>query len=199
MGLCPAVLWLVVGWVAGLAGRVAACIATPPASRSCERAVSYGAERRIVAPGYIVSRQKVTPLSHDTIVVSRPSSQLRESCCAHAWSHRKPPGSIVAEQWPCRGLLHRVVVSPCALPSLACHDTNHCIVTQSWRMGSSPASQHKLFFFHIKIFFLSFQLLENHQYIYIYIYIYSFFFHFPVEPNKFSKIYFIYFFQFYTL
>ena len=64
-------------------------------------------------------------------------------------------------------------------PAALCHDTIHCIVTQ---MGNSPSSLCN-FFFH-PFFFHSNYWKTTKKKIFIY------FFHFPVEPNKFIKIFF---------
>ena len=133
-----------------MAGRVAACIGTHPAPRSCACAVSQhpcavsqGAGGRIAAPGCTVSRHKVAPLSATIQLLYRdpaPSS-------AHCASYRRPPGCIMAEQWLCRGLLRRVVARPCALPP------SHALYrdsTSKW-VVAQPAT-FVFFFFHI-IFF----------------------------------------------
>ena len=76
---------------------------------------------------------------------------------------------------------HRALLRACAL---ACHDTIHCIVTQGWKMGSSPSS------FPAQFFFSLFQVLQDHKKKKkLYIYFMS-----SVEQNKFIKIYFIYIF-----
>ena len=97
-------------------------------------AVSQGVERRILAPGCTVSRHKVAPLSHDTnlrIVTLLPAARTARRIASRLAVSWPSSGRAVAEQWPYRGLLRRVVARPCALPpSLACHDTLHCIVTQ---------------------------------------------------------------------
>ena len=125
-------------------------------------------------PSRVVSRPKVAPLSHDTIscIATRPLA-AKPSCARGARPARRPTLSRAC--WPCRG--------PLAARSTAlCHDTTYCIVTQTgkWAVAhsSSPAP-----------FFSSFcSTYWKTKYIYIYI------FHFPVEQNKFNKIYFIYFF-----
>ena len=99
----------------------------------------------------------------------------------------RAPGRIAgcqAVSWPCRGLLHRVVVRPCAplriasqpCPALLCHDTICCIMTQhKLKMGSNPFQTLLFFFF---FFFTSFFFLiptTGKPPIYIYIYIFQFY------------------------
>ena len=140
-------------------------------------------------------RDPKVSLSHDTTdyIATHPQQPGPRACAPLALRASR---SCRRASWPCRGRLvtrYWPYRGPCCAPvSLAYHDTIHCIVTQSWKMGSSSAFQQKFFFFHL------FQLLQDPKKNYIYIYIY---FMSSVEQNKFMKIYFIlfYFFQFYTL
>ena len=72
----------------------------------------------------------------------------------------------------------------CAPPNPACHDTMHCIVTQH---QNGPHSRfHCTIFFFTSFFFLIPATGKPPKK-------YFFFFHFPIEPNKFIKIYFNFF------
>ena len=76
------------------------------------------------------------------------SPRPRVRCCAYRSSLRRivalPPAvshlSLDTSCWPYRGPC-------CASVPLACHDIIYCIVTQGWKMGSSPSSFLALFFF----------------------------------------------------
>ena len=72
-------------------------------------------------------------------------------------------------------------------PARLCHDAVYYIVTQNreWAVAHPAASDHIFFFTHI-FFFISATGKPPNIYIYIYI-------SFSSKPNKFIKIYFIYF------
>ena len=138
----------------------------------------------------VISRPKVAPQPRYKSLYRDPAPNRAHCapCHACAWLYLRPPSRIVAEQWSYRGLLRRVVERPWALPpSLAYHDTMHHIVTQhqngQWPISGSTA----FFFFTLPFFFFHFSYWENHPKK-------KKKFHFPVEPNKFIKIYFILFF-----
>ena len=167
MGLCPAISWLV-------AGRVVAVLQAWPRV-PCHRAPACVVVRHfaslptlyhgallscIVAQCRPIGTQS-HPFSHDTnlcIAILLPTAgTARLVARAHgriagrlvvSWPSS---GHIVAEQWLYCGLLRRVVARPCALPpSLACHNTVCCIVTQTKkkrRLGSSPFHVFLHFFF----------------------------------------------------
>ena len=87
--------------------------------------VPWRALGRVVAPSvrwHVVSQRCVAPLDHDTIFVSRPSSQPR---ALYAVSSGRPrqchrlPGRIVAEHWSCMAF----GCAPLHCPALLCHDT----------------------------------------------------------------------------
>ena len=79
----------------------------------------------------------------------------------------------------------RATVRPCAASQALCQDTITCIVTQHWKMGSSPFQLLQPFFS------LCFTYWKTTK-------IYYILFYFPVEPNKFIRIYFIYFYFFFS-
>ena len=217
MSLCPAVSWLVASRVAGLAGRPcrkpsrscrslyrdtpstkamhAPCRALPRVLlRLC--AVSQGVERHIAAPGYTISRHKVAPQPRYKVCIvtrplARPYARVRCRKPRAAWPYRRPYRALIL---PCRGLSRpyhgRVPYANCAL----CYPVSrykNCIVTQTWKRGSSPSSFVSAAFpFFSHFFSHSCYLKKNHQK--------KIFSHFLVEPNKFIKIYFIHFFSSFT-
>ena len=120
----------------------------------------------------------------------RPSSERRSPLREHRQcrrasrpcrrpSHRQYRGPIRS----CPGRMVGVDATPC----LMCHDTMHCIVTKAGKWAKAHLTTRKIFFFFTSFFFSFVHLLEDHKKTYY------FFFHFSVEPNKFIKIYFIFF------
>ena len=117
----------------------AAC--TAPRSRARRRAVARWAVSwpplRAHARWRAVSQRCVAPLDHDTIFVSRPSSQPRALCAVSRGRPRpcrrlpgRMPGRALVVSWP-------LAVHPCAAQPCCVTIQYHCIVTQ---MGSSPSS-----------------------------------------------------------
>ena len=93
VGLCQTVSWLVAGRIAGLVGRVVACIVTQPAPRSCASAVSRA------DLGSTVSRHKVVPLSAMIQLLYRdptPSHEHCASCRACTPPYRGHPVTVLA-------------------------------------------------------------------------------------------------------
>ena len=114
--------------------RVARCRACRSAPVQCRRALGAVSQSWL----HCIATQGRPPLSHDTIVVSRPSSHPR---ALHAVSHARSavswPYHVVSWTWP-----GRIVATPAARPSapqsapalppsLACHNTAWYIVTQT--------------------------------------------------------------------
>ena len=137
----------------------------------------------------------LVPLKYNTSTVLRvggnPLARPHASTLPHTLAPSRPCRGLY---WPCHSIMLRAspaVSRPCRAPRLAspalCHDTVPCIMTQHRQIGSSPSSLlHTLFFFFSHIIFFHFvPPTRDHNF---------FFFHFPVEQNKFIKIYFIYFF-----
>ena len=119
----------------------------------------------------------------DTIHQPVPAHGFYWPCSGFPWPcrglYRGPAGCIVADNaHPC-----------CALRPVSqalCHDTNYCIVTQCMlKMGSSPAAACNVFFFH--------HFSSSHSSHWKTIKEFFFFFSFSSKPNKFLKLYFIYF------
>ena len=118
VGLCQTVSWLVAGRIAGLVGRVVACIVTQPAPRSCASAVSRA------DLGSTVSRHKVVPLSATIQLLycdPAPSRTHFASCRACTRTYRGHPVARPSSPFN----------APALPPSLACHNTTCCIVIET--------------------------------------------------------------------
>ena len=95
--------------------------------------------------------------------------------------------------WPCRG---RVLACPCP-PATHPIPQYNALYRDQVQNGQLPSLLPAYFFFSHNFFpYSSYWKTTKYIYIYIYINIFKFFFHFPVGPNKFIKIYFIYMFFF---
>ena len=134
--------------------------------------------------------------------VTRPLSRVVALC-------RRTPAPARATAHRIAGLLNHVariadrivalpgcVRGPYCTPRPAVSRYNLLYRDPDWKMGSSPSSLLHFFFMFYFVFFFSlifvfilFHLLEDHKKKCIYI-----FFHFPVEQNKFIKIFFLFFF-----
>ena len=169
----------------------------------CQRRVPRAAALVMVHPAPYCSLYRcpyydtnATP-SHDTIFITRHSPQWPSprACparpCTLAGHVAGPLGRVTGR------VLDRIVAQSDRIVAdhahLLCSVSRYSLLYRDSKqqMGSSSAYCLQRFFFFTSFFF-SFQLLENHQKnIYYYYY-----FHFPVEQNKFLKIYFILFYFF---
>ena len=127
------------------------------------------------------------PLSHDTKFVSRLNSlaRPRERMLPHALAHSRPcRGLYRGHTTPCRGcgLAVSCPARCTSQPYLSQYSLLYCDSNLEKIRQSPSLLPVTVFFF----FFFSFQLLENHSKKNI-------FFSFSSKPNKFIKIYFIYF------
>ena len=146
----------------------------------------HSSMRRVVALPLVVSwrtaalYRSAVPLYHDPKLPPQPryKSLYRDPAPSnsHYMLYHRLPGRIVVEQWPCRGLLCRVMARPCALPpspvsrySPLYRDSHKEEMSRSL----APPALGPFFFSH-HFFSTSFQLLEIPQKIY-------FFFHFSVN------------------
>ena len=142
--------------------------------RGASCAVSWRLQRRIAAVSRTVSQHKAAPpprykiciaahlqqpglpLVTIRLIVSRHTPQQP----GHARESVARPARGPAVSWPISAVSQTLlgrIARPCCAPllayALACHDTIHCIVTQGWKMGSSPSNFPALFFFFHIIFF----------------------------------------------
>ena len=166
MGLCPTASWLVAGRVAGLAGCVEGLASRVPSlaeravssrPRKCRcapcrssGAISWRAATlyRSALPSYRDPKSPPQPRYKSLYRDPAPSHTHCAPCRARALPYRRPPSRIVVKQWSYRGLLHRIVVRPCALPpSLACHNTVCCIVPQTKKKWVVSHSMFSCIFF----------------------------------------------------
>ena len=162
----PALLHHIAACLIAPRSRYKNCIATQTFAASTARRVVTLLHRvvgRCCAVSQSVSlpilRHKGRPQSRYKIcIATHPCGQAMRARAARP--ARKPALSqlLLVVSWPCSG--HIVVVSCLAMraPMRLCHNTACCIVTQTQKMGSSPASCLLHFFFSL-FFFSLFQPL----------------------------------------
>ena len=170
-----------------LAGRRVAClqrriVALPAPCRACLEIQPGGPAARCIATHKAAPSHNTT-LYHDS-PLARPCVRARcRMPRVQADRIMALPRRVVGVACLYRG---HALAAPRPVSLALCHDTIHCIVTQ---MGNSSSSCLLSIFFS---FFFLFQIIFffSHS---SYWKTTKFFFHFPVEPNKIIKIYFILF------
>ena len=113
-------------------GRVALYAEPAPLPRPCS----------LLRVSQLPTLYRGTSLGH-VVPVSRYNPAAKPPSCndtIYCIATHSPAARPLCAGWPCHGLARLCRGPLCCAPSHACHDTNHCIVTQSWRMGSSLAS-----------------------------------------------------------